>query len=257
MQMQGLANWVGQFNPSTRPLISRTRVLIKYFKNRHLDAPIKLTRSMKLSITKWYSDKVTPQTLGIATPSISIQTDASLKGFGFKINQIAFHGTFDTSMAYHINTLELLTIWLALLKVTERNIAIHIRCDNTTAVSAIKRGTSVFFHQIMLSELIWKRACNMQWTLTISHIQGKFNILADQLSRGTTISTEWSIPPKIFSQIILKKNPSLQVDLFATSLNHQLKNFVSPCPDQEAVAVDACPYLGTGGNTCMPFPRLL
>ena len=97
----------------------------------------------------------------------------------------------------------------------------------------------MFFHQTMLSELIWKRACNLNWTLTISHIQGKFNVLADQLSRGTTLSTEWSIPPKKFKQTILKKNPNLQVDLFATSLNHQLKTFVSPCPDQEAVAVDA------------------
>ena len=169
MQLQGLANWIGQFNPSTRPLISRTRALIRYFKNRHLNTPIKLSKGMKLSISKWYLDTVIPQTLGTPFPLINIQTDASLTGFGFIINKVAFHGTFDLSMSYHINTLELFTIWLALLKVTEKNIAVHIRCDNTTAISAVKRGTSTFFHQTMLSELIWKRACNLNWTLTISH----------------------------------------------------------------------------------------
>ena len=41
-------------------------------------------------------------------------------------------------------------------------------------------------------------------------------------------------------QINLKKVfPKLQVDLFATHLNNQLKMYVSPCPDQEAIAVDA------------------
>ena len=239
MRLQGLANWIGQFNPSTRPLVSRTRILLRFFKRNHLDASIRLTKGMKLSIVKWCSDTVIPQALGTPSPSITIQTDASLKGYGFRINQKAFHGRFDQSMTYSINTLELLTIWYALLMVSEKNVSIQIRCDNTTAVSAIRRGTSVIFHLTMLSELIWKRACALNWTLSVSHIQGKFNILADQLSRGTTISTEWSLPPRVFQHVILRKNPKLQVDLFATSLNHQLKVFISPCPDQEAVAVDA------------------
>ena len=33
------------------------------------------------------------------------------------------------------------------------------------------------------------RADLMNWTITVGHIQGKFNILADQLFRNTTIST--------------------------------------------------------------------
>ena len=78
----------------------------------------------------------------------------------------------------------------------------------------------------------------MVWTLTASHIQGKFNIIADQLSRKVALLTEWSLPDKEFRNI-LRMNPKLQVYLFATRLNHKLETFVSPCPDQRAISVDA------------------
>ena len=68
--------------------------------------------------------------------------------------------------------------------------------------------------------------------------QGSFNVIADQLSRGTAISTEWSLAPQDF-QIILKLNPLLQVDVFATRLNNKLPIFISPCMDSKAQAVDA------------------
>ena len=123
--------------------------------------------------------------------------------------------------------------------IEERGIVLQILCDNSTAIAAVRRSTSTAFHLQMISELIWKRIMAMRWTISISHIQGKFNVLADQLSRNTTISTEWAISPRDFRRIILKMNARLQVDLFATSLNHQLKTFVSPCPDGKAEGVDA------------------
>ena len=78
----------------------------------------------------------------------------------------------------------------------------------------------------------------MRWSLQIAHIKGSFNVIADQLSRDTILSTEWSFQKEDFLRI-LAQNKNLQVDLFATSLNNQLKTFISPCPDQEAAGVDA------------------
>ena len=79
----------------------------------------------------------------------------------------------------------------------------------------------------------------MNWTIIPVHIKGRFNVVADQLSRNTVISTEWSLPTSIFKKIILKLEPKLEVDMFATNLNNQLETYVSPCPDQQAAAVDA------------------
>ena len=78
----------------------------------------------------------------------------------------------------------------------------------------------------------------MNWTISVAHIKGTFNVLADQLSRGTVISTEWSLPAQAFKQQVLIHEPRAQVDLFTTSLNHKLKQYVSPCPDINACALD-------------------
>ena len=133
---------------------------------------------------------------------------------------------------------EMLTIWYALLMVSQENITIQILCDNSSALQVLKKGGSRTYHLYSLAELILKRVTAFNWTLKISHIAGTFNVLADQLSRDTPLSTEWTLTTQDF-QKILKINPNLQVDLFATRLNNKLETFVSPCPDPTAVAVNA------------------
>ena len=189
MKMQGLANWIGQNNKIIRLMVSQTKILIRAFRKQRLDTPLRLTKGMKLSLIKWLNTPRIPQALGNPTPSVIIQTDASLTGWGMKINNRTFQGTFDHSMGnWSINALELLTIWFALLMVRERNQVIQVLCDNSTAVAAVRRSSSTIFHLAMISELIWRRAIMMGWTLTAAHIQGKFNIIADQLSRKVTVN---------------------------------------------------------------------
>ena len=142
-----------------------------------------------------------------------------------------YQGTFNHSMRKHsINVLELLAIWMATLMIQE-NIVLRTMTDNTAALAAINRATSVTYHLAALAEMIWKRASALRWTITAAHIRGTFNVLADQLSRNTVISTEWSLPAQAFKQQVLIHEPRLQVDLLATSLNHQLGDYVSPCLD--------------------------
>ena len=240
MRLQGLANWLGQVNPLARIFLSRTKPLLKRLKRVTLDTKIQMNNRLKALLVKGLQLQIIPQRLGLPMTTCTVLLDASRTGWGFKINQASFQGQFDRSMRVHsINVLELLTIWWATLMIDQRNQIIHICTDNSTAVSAVMNKSSNFDTLAGIAELIWKRAARMNWTITIAHIQGKFNILADQLSRNTTISTEWTIPPAIFRKEIMRIEPRLQVDLFATSLNHQLPTFVSPCPDDKATAVDA------------------
>ena len=238
MQLQGLANWIGMQDNIVKLILPRTRKILKSLRRVGLDTPIILNNSMKLSICSWTKGSQVPQSLGAPTPDISIQTDACLEGWGFQINKICFSGDFDKSMKYSINVLETLTIWYALLMVEEKGAVIQILCDNSSAIAAIRRNASLTFHLSAISELIWKRAAQFQWTLSISHIQGSFNVIADQLSRKIELPSEWSLAPKDF-QKILNQNRALEVDLFATRLNNRLQTYVSPCPDEAAVAVDA------------------
>ena len=238
MKLQGLANWISLQDPIVKLILPRTRRIIKSLKKLGLDTPVRLSMSTKLSICRWIKGPTIPQSLGAPPPDIIIQTDACLDGWGFQKNDRRFSGRFDKSMSYSINVLETLTVWYALLTVKEKGVSIHVLTDNSSAIAAVRKNVSLTTHLSSLSELIWRRAVLLGWNLHISHIQGCFNIVADQLSRRTTVSTEWSLAPKDFRRI-LKLNPYLQVDLFATNLNNHLPAYISPCPDQRAVAVDA------------------
>ena len=78
-----------------------------------------------------------------------------------------------------------------------------------------------------------------QVTLKARHIPGRLNVIADKLSRlGQTIQTEWSLLPEVF-EAICSRWQWPQIDLFATSFNNKLPQFVSPMPDLLAIAVDA------------------
>ena len=97
-------------------------------------------------------------------------------------------------------------------------------------------------HSTELSEEVWNvlnlcLAHNIQ--LLAKHIPGRFNILADRMSRvDKPISTEWSLNQEIANKIFqIMDFPSK--DLFATSLNHRLPFYVSPIPDQKALSIDA------------------
>ena len=253
MRLQGLANWVGQTNPITRLMLSTTKVILRTLRRAKLDARLILTKGTKLSLAKWLHMPRVPQLLGNPSPTITIQTDASLTGWGFQIDSVPFQGTFDKTMPYSINALELLTIWFALLTVESKGQVIQILCDNSAAIAAIRRGSSPVFHLSMIAELIWRRAAAMNWTLFAYHIQGRFNVLADQLSRNVALSTEWALPEHVFRKLS-KMNPELQIDLFATRLNHQLPLYISPCPDESAIAVDAMTVSWEAWNHLYLYP---
>ena len=239
MRLQGTANWVGTSNPISRLLLSKTKMILKFFRHRKIDQKIILKKWMKLSLIRWLHIPHVPQTLGNPSPDIVIQTDASLKGWGFKAGKENYRGIYDESMTkYSINILELMTVWLALLTLNKKYITIQILTDSSTAVSAIRKCSSTYYHIAMLAELVWRRAIHMEWNIQIAHIKGSFNVIADKLSRNTVISTEWSFSQEDF-RLIQALNARLQVDLFATSLNNKLRTFISPCPDQLAAGVDA------------------
>ena len=74
--------------------------------------------------------------------------------------------------------------------------------------------------------------------LSASHIPGQQNLVADFLSRGKFLPSEWSLHPSVFLQI-LRVYPPLSVDLFASSLAHLLPCYCARADDSDAWALDA------------------
>ena len=95
---------------------------------------------------------------------------------------------------------------------------------------------------MLLSPQLFRFCMEHHIALSVRHIPGRLNAIADSLSRaGQVISTEWTLHQRVVLQVLATwdQDPALTVDLFATRYTARLTRFVSPIPDPRALAVDA------------------
>ena len=151
----------------------------------------------------------------------------------------------------HISCLELLVFFtkhftanVATLAVKcfvkdKRNIRIHLRMDNTTALNYInKLGGTVSPELNRLTKDLQKWCLEREITLQSTHLARALNVTADEESRVMKDKTDWILCPQTFRRINHLIGP-LQVDLFASRLTHQLYRYVSWRPDPYAMTTDA------------------
>ena len=117
---------------------------------------------------------------------------------------------------------------------------VMISTGNTAGVSYINKQGGTYSPNLCVE--VWEI---LHWCLEhdivtrIRHIPGKFNILADRLSRlDRPLKTEWALDQSVANFIFQMLNYP-NVDLFATRFNHKLPLYVSPVPDSHALAIDA------------------
>ena len=193
-------------------------------------------------------------------------TDSSCHGYGaiWRTQELAGQWTVQESQL-HINCLEALCIKKALLHWQQelQGQSVLVQTDSSTVVSHINRGSgchSITTHLIIRDMLLWCHHHGI--TLHARHLPGKFNQIADLLSRrNQVIPTEWMIHKSVMAAIINTWEKP-HIDLFATRLNAQLPIFMSPVVDTMALAVDALSqsWKGITGYAFPPFaliPKVL
>ena len=227
LQMSLLAQW----RPQTLPLQHQ----------------IKLTADVLHHLNWWKQHRLYLQGVPMKAdpPSHHIFSDASLTGWGSHLEPegLLYHGVWSkTQSRLHINILEMMAISLTLRRALQfiKNSTVLISTDNTTVVAYLNRQGGT--HSPDLCMEVWKTLiwCHQnQINLLIKHIPGKFNVLADRLSRITKpISTEWGLNQSVGNAVFrMTQFPNL--DLFATRLNRKLPLYVPPIPDQKALSIDA------------------
>jgi hypothetical protein len=117
---------------------------------------------------------------------------------------------------------------------------VMVASDNTTTVAYIrKQGGTRSPELLALTQKFFTWLEQHAITVTCRYIPGRLNVLADSLSRdGQILATEWSLHPEVVKQLWMFWDKPM-IDMFATRYNHKLPMYVSPIPDQQAVAVDA------------------
>lgn len=192
----------------------------------------------------WWSSSIHNQERLIRheLPSITITTDASLFGWGAVLRDKSIGGRWSAEERNnHINTLELMAIFLALKSFIGEISYNHvmIRCDNTTAVSYInKMGGIKSVSCNAVSKQIWHFCIKNGIWISCSHIPGKQNTLADMKSRKFNDQLEWKLNQNVFHKLCaIWQTP--EIDLFASRLNFQVEKFCSWEPDPQSEFVNA------------------
>jgi len=176
-------------------------------------------------------------------PNYVISTDASLKGWGAKFENVTTGGLFtQAEKTLHINVLELKAIHLGLKSLCRDLKGTHIKVlsDNSTSVFCINNmGSCASMSCDFETKMIWNWAIERNIWISASHIPGSQNTEADKESRKNETYTEWKLNENIFSEIISNFEFQPNIDLFASRINKQLSCFVSYRPDPEATHINS------------------
>ena len=112
--------------------------------------------------------------------------------------------------------------------------------DNTTAIHCInKMGTSHLMecHQQVLK--IWEREIINKNHLSVAHIPGQLNTLADKESLSNHVDIEWMLQSKFLNLALEHLCFKPEINLFATNINTQFGKYAAFTPDPRAMYIDA------------------
>lgn len=209
-----------------------------------LSSQIPIPAGIRLLLARWtdFSFLSQGKPLRVPQPSITVTTDASLQGWGGHCQGNMVAGRWSHRAAIrHINVLEFQAVQLSLQQFLPllRGRTVLIRTDNVTVAAYInKQGGTRSTNLSSLAAQFWKWCRHRDITPVASYLPGQDNLIADFLSRGRCLPSEWMLHPEVMSLIQRTMGP-LRVDLFASALNHQLPLYCSRVQDPGAWALDA------------------
>ena len=152
---------------------------------------------------------------------ITMTTDASKKGWGCSVEGTSTGGSWTHHEAqYHINYLETKADFLALQAFSHElsGKCVSILVDNTTAVLCINQMGTCHSKEInSIVRQIW------EWCISVSHIPGKENTIADRESRKQRRETEWTLDTEIFDNMLAGFSVKPDIDLFESRINYKCK----------------------------------
>ena len=209
-----------------------------------LSRVVPVVEQVRPHLAKWLRRQFLTQgkRLRMPQPEVTVTTDASLMGWGAVCSGHMVSGVWPSSRPLpHINLLEFRAVLLAGLRFQSllEGKAVLFQTDNVTVAAYINKQGGT--HSIQLNRLAaqfwdWCHASNV--TPIATYLPGQENLIADFLSRGKELPSEWTLHPQVMN-LIKTVFPHLQIDLFASSLNFQLPHYCSRSRDPAAWKVDA------------------
>ena len=225
--------------------LEREKITALKINQGNYDAKMNISSLMKSELS-WWVDNIDTQFRKIThgNPDITIQTDASLRGYGMVLGSVVWGGKWsDEECTYHINVLELLAVLYALkaFRNQVKNKHVKILTDSITAMACIKNmGSQKSLQCDKVSLDIWNWCIKNDVWVSCNHIPGTTNE-ADRPSRKFEENLEWMLDKNIFVNICDKLEKPC-IDLFASKVNKQLPMYCAWKIDQNTKYIDAMSF---------------
>lgn len=202
---------------------------------------VKISEETKEELQWWIEnlEQFNGKPLIAQTYSKQLWTDASGTGWGAVCEERVAQGVWSQEeMELTSNQRESLAILKGLEVFTEqlRGQVVKIHSDNMTAVSNVgHQGGTHSVAILKLTKKIWEYALKNKIWLTIQHIRGVDNILADQASRGDLDRDEYHLSEQAM-QKIREHLGEPSIDLFASNTNNRCRQFMTRAEDAFSIS---------------------
>ena len=201
-----------------------------------------ITRLVTLELM-WWQSATSAATL-LHKPPITnfLTTDAADTGWGAQLDSLHLSGPWSkTQKNWHSNKKEMFAVHAAIEKMSHRLQSAHIllQTDNRTLVAYIqKEGGTRSLQLLNLTYQLLHILDRNNITLSAVYLPGRYNGIADRLSRGKPLP-EWHLLPHATKGIFAKWGKP-DVDFFASAGSTVVERYVSrDCSDQHALFTDA------------------
>ena len=179
--------------------------------------------------------------LDLPCPDLLLFTDTSDSGRGASLGDDHLSSSWSPiALTFSINHQELLAVLLAVWGFLHLlvNLSVALLSDNMTALSYLWKEGSTHSASLnmVVQAILW--LCESQGVhLLPQFIPGHLNVLADSLSRGSQVlGSEWTLCQDVCRELFHRW--PVNIDLFATSLNHHLPVYFSPMVDPQSAGTD-------------------
>uniref|UniRef100_A0A8D8YZ93 Polyprotein P3 n=1 Tax=Cacopsylla melanoneura TaxID=428564 RepID=A0A8D8YZ93_9HEMI len=199
--------------------------------------------SRALSELRWYLSNLrghVPLHPPIARTFMS--TDASDEGWGAVLANVSIQGAWTQKQrSWHINQRELFAVRKAILSYPNLvvNRSVVLQSDNKTVVAYIRKQGGLRSRTLLkeTKKLLFLTS-KLNIHITPHYIPGKFNSLADALSRQAPLP-DWHALP-LLTKLVFHRWGVPDIDLFATYQSKVVPRYVSLDPlDRQAAFIDA------------------
>ena len=209
----------------------------------NFEASMTISHQGKAELNWWLTNLKNSRKNFLTPIDMVLYSDASMTGWGAALGEQSTGGNWcQQETELHIKVLEMKAAYFALKSFVSKLTGKHVKLmlDNSTAVFVITNmGTS---HNEVLNRIaveIWEFCMTNKLKLTVAHLPGSDNIIADKESRHIYREAEWMLNRCHLQTAIKRFAFKPEIDLFASRINKQFPKYCSYRPDPETMHIDA------------------